>query len=477
MNRKQKLSVAHCIVDCLTAIAGKKNVLTSAEDTKPFLTEERGLFFGPALAVVRPSSTSEISDIIKACADSGCVIVPQGGNTGLTGAQTPVAGKKTVVLSLSRLNRIRDLDPVGNTVTCDAGVVLQNLHEAAETAGKLFPLTLGSKGSCQIGGNIATNAGGTAVLSYGNMRDLVLGLEVVLADGQIWNGLRTLKKDNTGYDLKHLFIGSEGTLGIITAATLKLFPLPQGQAVSFAHVPSPEVALSLFNRFQDALGPDLTGFEIIPQIGIDMTERHEPALKAPLSSRSPWSVLIEVSSGIADDEPREKSEALLEAAYEKGEVTDAVLAQSKAQADALWELRHGLSWVQKKEGGSIKHDVSVPVADIPRLLDEGIRAARELIPDCRPVPFGHLGDGNIHFNISQPVGADKEEFLARRDEMNSVIHGIVLKLGGSISAEHGIGQLKRDLLAAVKSPVEMDLMKKIKETLDPSGLFNPGKVL
>jgi FAD/FMN-containing dehydrogenase len=342
---------------------------------------------------------------------------------------------------------------------------------------RLFPLSLGSEGSCRIGGNISTNAGGTAVLAYGNTRDLVLGLEVVLADGRIWEGLGALRKDNTGYDLKQLFIGGEGTLGIITAAVLKLYPRPKGQAVAFAALADPEAALALFNLARDRAGHDLTGFELMPRIGVDFVLRHIPGAREPVETAAPWYALMEISSGHSDEAARDAIEDILGTALERDTVLDATIAQSLADRAGFWRMRHGMSEAQKPEGGSIKHDVSVPVASVPAFLKEAIAAVEALVPGCRPVPFGHLGDGNIHFNVSQPVGADKQAYLDDWDAMNALVHGIVARYHGSISAEHGIGRLKRDLLPGVKDPVELDLMRRIKRALDPADLMNPGKVV
>jgi len=359
---------------------------------------------------------------------------------------------------------------------CEAGVILANAQSAAAAADRLFPLSLGAEGSCQIGGNLSTNAGGTAVLAYGNARDLVLGLEVVLADGRIWNGLSKLKKDNTGYDLKNLFVGAEGTLGIITAAALKLFPRPRAVETAFGGVPSPQAALALFGLANERAGGTITSFELMPRVGIEFVVRHGPGCRDPLKQPHPWYVLVELSAQ-ARDGLRAVMEDLLATGVERGLVGDATIATNLEQAKALWHLRAMLAEVQRFEGGSIKHDVSVPVAAVPDFLEAASAAVSAMIPDCRPVAFGHLGDGNIHYNVSQPVGADKAAFLARWHEMNALVHGIVAKFHGSISAEHGIGRLKRDLLPQVKDPVGLDLMRTLKRTLDPNGILNPGKVL
>ncbi len=459
------------------AIVGPANAFTDTADTAAYLIEQRGLYHGASPLVLRPGSTQEVAAILKLASDTKTPIVPQGGNTGLTGAQTPRDGKSDVVLSLSRLNRIRSLDPVGQTMVVEAGTVLAAVQQAARQHRLLFPLSLGSEGSCQIGGNLASNAGGTAVLAYGNMRQLCLGLEVVLPTGEIWNGLRALKKDNTGYDLRDLFVGAEGTLGVITAAVLKLFAQPRGQETVFAGVDSPEAALRVFRIAQDLCGPQLTGFELIPRIGIEFTTRHIAGVRDPLPAAHPWYALVDISSGQSPEAARTMVEDLFVAANAEGLVRDAVAAQSETQRQAFWTLREQMSWAQKPEGGSIKHDISVPVARVAEFLAEADVAVLEAMPAARIVAFGHIGDGNIHYNISQPLGADKDAFLSRWREMNAIVHEIVLKMGGSISAEHGIGQLKRDELAAIRQPIEIDLMQRIKKAFDPAGILNPDKVL
>ena len=442
----------------------------------PYLKEWRDLFRGKAQGVVRPGSTAEVAELVKLAAETGTVLVPQGGNTGLVGGQIPISEGREVILSLQRLDKIRAVDTDGDTMIVEAGVTLKRAQDAAEAAGRLFPLSLASEGSCTIGGNLSTNAGGTAVLAYGNARELCMGLEVVLPDGRIWNGLRQLRKDNTGYDLKNLFIGAEGTLGIITAAVLKLFPAPAARATAFLAVPDPAAALELLNAAKAGAGGTLTTFELMPRIGMDFVLRHASGTRDPLSEPSPWYVLMEVSAQQASGLD-EHVEAFLGEALEKGIVTDAALAGSLTQRADFWKLREMLSEVQTYEGGSIKHDVSVPIHATPEFLARAIAAVEAMVPGCRPVPFGHLGDGNIHFNVSQPVGADKAGFLARWSEMNEAVHAIVTELHGSISAEHGIGRLKRDLLPGVKDPVELDLMRTLKRTLDPKRILNPGAVL
>ncbi|MXN66032.1 FAD-binding protein [Stappia sp. GBMRC 2046] len=461
----------------LAAIVGEANALTSESDKAPHLREWRDLYHGKTPVVLRPGSVEEVSQILKTANELKLRIVPQGGNTGLVGGQIPDDSSGEIVLSLGRLNKIRKIDADGYTMTVEAGCILEAIHQAAEEVDRIFPLTLGAQGSCQIGGNISTNAGGTAVLAYGNTRELVLGLEVVLATGEIWNGLRSLRKDNTGYDLKQLFIGAEGTLGVITAAVLKLFPKPRDRQVAFVGLSDSHAALALFSQARAKAGPMLTGFELMPRVGIEFCLKHLEGARDPLSEPHPWYVLVELSSGTENASLRDLMEELLGEAFEAGLVQDAALAESIAQGEAFWHLRHGMSEVQREEGGSIKHDVSVPVASVPAFLDKAIAAVEEMVPGCRPVPFGHMGDGNIHFNVSQPVGADKAGFIARWDEMNALVHGIVAEFGGSISAEHGIGRLKRDLLKEVKSELELDMMRRIKVAFDPNGILNPGRVL
>lgn len=458
-------------------LIGSTNVLMTPEDKAPFLVEWRDLYQGVTEMVLRPGSTAEVSAVMAYAFENDIKIVPQGGNTGLVGGQIPLETGGEIVLSLGRMNRVRQVDPIGFTITVDSGVILETLQNEAEYVDRLFPLSLGAQGSCQIGGNISTNAGGTAVLSYGNTRDLVLGLEVVLADGGIWNGLRTLRKDNTGYDLKQLFIGAEGTLGVITAASLKLFPKPKKLEAAFVGLSDPAAALKLFSMSKAQAGPILTGFEIMPRIGVEFCVDHLDDARDPLEGEHPWYVLMELSSGAEAFPVRDLMESILSEAFEADIVEDAAFAQSLGQVHDFWHIRHGMSEVQKAEGGSIKHDVSVPVASIPVFLERAITAVTEFVPGCRPVPFGHLGDGNIHFNISQPIGADKEAYLAKWDDMNAIVHAIVQDLNGSISAEHGIGRLKRDLLKDVKSELELDLMHRIKNAFDPRQTLNPSRVI
>ncbi len=456
------------------AIVGEKYAVTDPVAQEPYLIEGRGLYRGDTPLVLRPGSVDEVAAITRLANETTTAIVPQGGNTGLVGGQIPHDGE--VVLSLRRLDRIREVDRGSNTMTCEAGVVLASAQQAAAAAGRLFPLSLGAEGSCTIGGNLSTNAGGTGALAYGVARDLVVGLEVVLADGRILRALNKLKKDNTGYDLKNLFIGAEGTLGIITAATLKLFPAPQTVETAFVGVPSADAALALLDLVQERSNRAVTSFELICRLALEFALRHGPGCRDPLRTPHPWYVLLQLSSA-ADQDLRSTLEEALGVAMARGDVTDAVIADSLEHRRAFWHLRETLPEAQKPEGGSIKHDISVPVAAVPEFLREAGVAVEAAIPGSRPVPFGHLGDGNIHYNISQPVGADTKGFLARWYEMNDAVHAVVAKFGGSISAEHGIGVMKRKLLPQVKDPVAIALMRSLKRTLDPNGILNPGKVV
>jgi FAD/FMN-containing dehydrogenase len=455
------------------AIVGDKYAMTDAADIAPYVTEERDLFHGLSPLVLRPGSTAEVSAICKLASEHRIALVPQGGNTGLVGGQTPHHGE--VVISMRRMDRIRDIDAASNTMTCEAGVVLQIAQQKAAGIDRLFPLSLGAEGSCTIGGNLSTNAGGTAALAYGVAREMALGLEVVLADGRILNGLSKLKKDNTGYDLRNLFIGAEGTLGIITAATLKLFPKPHAIETAFVGLNSPDQALKLLAISQNEAAGSLTSFELLSDISVDFSVRHGIDIRNPLANQHPWYVLMELSS--SRDDARDALESILSQGLDNGIVDDAAIASSLTQRQAFWKLRDEMSAAQKPEGGSIKHDISVPVAAVPSFIAEANAAVVKLIPGARPVPFGHLGDGNIHYNVSQPIGTDAADFLGRWHEVNAVVFAIVLRMGGSISAEHGIGVLKRDELPEVKDKVAIELMRSIKAMLDPLGIMNPGKVL
>ena len=455
------------------AIVGDKYAISEAADVAPYVTEERGLYQGRSPLVLRPGSTDEVSAICKLAGEHNIALVPQGGNTGLVGGQTPHNGE--VVVSMRRMDRIRDIDTASNTMTCEAGVILQVAQQRAAEVDRLFPLSLGAEGSCTIGGNLSTNAGGTTALAYGVAREMALGLEVVLADGRVLNLLSKLKKDNTGYDLRNLFIGAEGTLGIITAATLKLFPKPRAIETAFVGLKSPADALKLLAISQNEAAGTLTSFELLSEVAVDFSIRHGIDVRDPLAAKHPWYVLMELSS--PRDDARDTLEAILAKGMEDGIVDDAVIAANLSQRQAFWKLRDEMSAAQKPEGGSIKHDISVPVVAVPAFIAEADAAVVKLIPGARPVPFGHLGDGNIHYNVSQPIGGDTADFMARWHEVNAVVFEIVLRMGGSISAEHGIGVLKRDELPEVKDKTAIALMRAIKTMLDPHGIMNPGKVL
>lgn len=458
----------------LAAIIGQKHVETDPAAMAGWLAEPRGLYNGQALALVSPGSTAEVAAVLAQCHAHDVAVTPQGGNTGLVGGQVP--RRDGLLLSLRRLDRIRDVDASANAMIVEAGVTLARAQAAAASADRLFPLSLASEGSCTIGGNLATNAGGTAVLAYGSARDLTLGLEVALADGRVLPLLSKLRKDNTGYDLKHIFMGAEGTLGVITAASLKLFARPTAVETAFIGLASPKAALELLRLTQTRAGGALKTFELMPRIGIDFVLRHRPQARDPLTRRHEWHALIELADAGAHG-LAETLTGILEAGMAQGCVEDAAIAASQAQRDAFWALREDLSEVQRLEGGSIKHDISVPIALIPEFLDEVSAAVAQRVPGARMVPFGHLGDGNIHCNVSQPTGADKAAFLARWEEVNALVHGMVARYGGSISAEHGIGQLKRELLREVKDKVALDVMRGVKALLDPKGILNPGKVI
>jgi FAD/FMN-containing dehydrogenase len=462
------------LLDTLSARLSDRQVLRDAAAMEGYLVEERKLYRGAAMAVVRPGSTEEVAFVVGECAKAGVAIVPQGGNTGLVGGGVPHRG---IVLSLERLDRIREIDAFNATITVEAGCILKSVQDEAEKADCLFPLSLASEGSCRIGGNIATNAGGVNVLRYGNTRDLVLGLEVVLADGRIWNGLKGLRKDNMGYDLKNLFIGSEGTLGIITAAVLKLFPKPKTRAVAFVGCASPHAALDLFERLRRRAGDQLTAFEFMPRFALQIVLRHAAGAVPPLTGEHESYALIELSSPDPEIDLRGRLETTLQEALEAGVVEDAVIAGSEAQGHALWFLRESLAHVQRLEGGSIKHDVAVPVSRVADFIVAASQACEEALPGVRVCAFGHFGDGNIHFNLSQPVPMEKAAFLAQWERFNRIVHDIVDGMNGSISAEHGIGLIKRDELVRYKDPVALDLMRTLKRTLDPHSILNPGKVL
>ena len=460
-----------------TNIVGESNVVTETNDISRYIAEPRALFHGKTPFVLKPGSVGEVAKLLNVANSNNIPIVPQGGNTGLVGGQVPDKSGTEIILSLERMNKIRNVDAICNVLTVEAGVILETIHEIADELDRLFPLFLSSQGSCQIGGNISTNAGGTGVLAYGNTRELILGVEVVLATGEIWHGLRNLRKDNTGYDLKQMFIGSEGTLGVVTAANLRLFPKPKSQEVAIIGIESPQAALQIYKICASNAGPLLTAFELFNRIGIDFSIKHIPNIRDPLNKSSPWYILIELSSSSNSISTRNLIENIFTQANSENLIQDAVLAENTEHMNSFWHLRHCLSEVQKFEGGSIKHDISVPVADIPNFLDQATKAVLKYLPECRPFAFGHMGDGNIHFNVSQPTNFDKQEFLSKWTEINAIVHKIVISFGGSISAEHGIGRLKRKLLEETKSEVELELMRKLKHTLDPNGILNPRRVI
>ncbi|HYM32010.1 MAG TPA: FAD-binding oxidoreductase [Candidatus Cybelea sp.] len=465
------------ILERFRSLLGPKGVVTDPADMAPHVTESRDLYRGRAAAVLKPASTAEVAAVVKLCAETGTRLVPQGGNTGLVGGGIPFDRGDEVVVNLSRMNKVRAVDTLNDTITVEAGCILANIQIAADHADRLFPLRIGSEGTCQIGGNLSTNAGGTAVLHYGNTRELVLGVEVVLPDGRVWDGLRGLRKDNTGYDLKQLFIGAEGTLGIITAAVLKLFPKPRDVQVGFAAVRDVAASVELLGLAKAMSGDQVTAFELMPRIGLDFTLKHIPGSVDPMRTRYDWHVLMELSGGRDDGTLRQTLEAILAEGMEHGLVLDATIAASKAQADGIWKLRDGMADAQKPEGGSIKHDISVPVSRIAEFIERASAACEALLPGVRVVAFGHIGDGNVLFNLSQPVGADRAAFLARWNEANRVVHDLVATFGGSISAEHGLGRMKRDEIRRYKPAVELDVMRAIKAALDPQGIMNPGKVI
>ncbi len=452
-------------------------VLTDPADTAPFLLDWRKRYVGRARAVVQPSDVEEVARLVGWCAEQRVPLVPQGGNTGLTGGSVPDDSGMAVVLSLARMNRIRAIDPINNTLTAEAGVVLANAQSAADAAGRLFPLSLAAQGSCTIGGNLSTNAGGTGVLRYGNARELCLGLEVVTARGEVWHGLRGLRKDNTGYDLRDLFIGSEGTLGVITAATLKLFPKPAAQVTALAALASPHAALKLLELAQSMLGPALTGFELMSQMCLSLVVRHFDDCAAPFDTPHPWCVLLESSDSQSEAHATERFDALMERAFESGLIADALIAQSIAQSRKFWALRENISEAQAAEGKNIKHDISVPISSIGDFVAATDAALARQFPGVRMVVFGHLGDGNLHYNVSPPLGMNEDTFLAMQDDINALVHDAVAANSGSISAEHGIGVLRRDEMLRYKSPVELALMHTIKDAFDPLGIMNPGKLI
>jgi len=465
------------LLERMAAVVGPHGLVTDGATLAPFLIDWRKRYIGRALAMVRPASTAEVAAVVRLCAAERIALVPQGGNTGLAGGATPDASGTQVILSLSRLNRVRAVDPLNNTLTAEAGCTLVAVQEAALRADRLFPLSLAAEGSCEIGGNLSTNAGGTAVLRYGTARELTLGLEVVLASGAVWDGLRGLRKDNTGYDLKQLFIGAEGTLGIITAAVLKLFPRPRGRATGLVGLDSPESALALLIHARTRFDTRLTSFEFFSDFCLDLVLRNFADCRAALRARYPYYVLIELGDSHPSEVVRQELEDGLAAALDASLACDAVIATSEAQTRALWALRENISDAQAHEGKNIKHDVSLPASALTEFIAVTGHALERAYPGVRVVCFGHLGDGNLHYNISSPAGVSAEAFLANQAAINRIVHDSVARFHGSISAEHGVGQLRRSEILRYKSPIEMELMRKMKAALDPLGIMNPGKLL
>ncbi len=470
------LSLPPNLIERLHAIVGDRGMVAPTEQA-PYENDWRDQWHGKAACVVRPANTDEVSKVVALLAELRVPMVPQGGNTSMCGGSVPDESGRQVIVNVSRLNRVREVDPANNTMTVEAGCVLQTIQELAAKNGRLFPLSLGAEGSCEIGGNLSTNAGGTGVLRYGNTRELVLGLEVVLPDGRIWDGLRSLRKDNTGYDLKHLFVGAEGTLGIITAAVLKLFPRPRSQATALVALENPAASVELLGKLREAVGDRVTGFEIMSRVCLDLVFQHIPNMRDPMATPHPWYLLVELSDSTQGDTLSTMLEEALGECAEAGLLLDAVLAANETQRHDLWKLRENISEAQKINGVSIKHDVAVPVSKVPELIATASERLEARFPGIRIVAFGHVGDGNIHYNCGKADRQDAKAFFAESPEVNHIVYEVVDALGGSISAEHGLGVLKRDEIREYKSDLELGLMRSIKRTLDPHGLMNPGKVL
>jgi FAD/FMN-containing dehydrogenase len=462
------------LITKFSEIVGEKHAITDPDVQAAYLHEQRNRWPGHSPLILRPDSTQQVSAILKLANETRTAIVPQGGNTGLVGGQVALNGE--IILSLNRMTAIREIDTVTNTLTAEAGVTLAHARAAAAEVDRLYPQLLPSEGTCTIGGNLSTNAGGTAAIAHGVARAHALGLEVVLADGRVLNNLNKLKKDNTGYDLKNLFIGAEGTLGIITAAVLRLVPRPRSVELAFLGVPSVQAAVDLLGLAYERAGSQVTSFELMTRMNVDLAVRFIDGIRDPLDAPHPFYVLLELSSQ-TESGLRDLVEAIFESGVERGLIDDGAIAETLEQAKAFWRIREEAGEVQKHEGGSIKHDISIPVAAIPAFIDEANAAAIAVVPGARPMPFGHVGDGNIHYNITQPLGMDKAAFMAREDDIQDAVFAIVAKYGGSISAEHGIGIAKRARLPLVKDPVAIELMRTLKTTLDPNGILNPGKVL
>jgi FAD/FMN-containing dehydrogenase len=471
------MSISAATLERLRTLVGPQGFLDQPADLEPFLVDHRKLYRGATPLVLRPDATAQVAGILQLCNDAGVGVVPVGGNTSYCGGATPSADGSQVVLSLARMRRIRSVDPANYTLIAEAGCLLAQVQAAAASVDRLFPMSLGSQGSCQLGGNLSTNAGGTAVLRYGMMRDLVLGLEVVLPDGRVLDGLKPLRKDNTGYDLRDLFIGAEGTLGIITAAACKLFSRPASTLTAFVAVPDPDAAVALLSRLRGFTSDAVSTFELVPRIALELVVQHIESASDPLDQPHAWYVLLEIGMGRSDVTLRESIEAELTAAMEAGELHDAALAASEAQREMFWRLRETIPEAQRREGASIKHDISVTTSELPQFIAEGAALVAQIAPNARLVPYGHLGDGNLHFNVSRERDGDDARFLSLAPRINRAVHDLVASYGGSFSAEHGIGQLKRAELLRYKHPVAVELMRAIKDAIDPKGIMNPGKVL
>ena len=470
-------TVSSAVLDGIAEIVGEKGLIRDQADIEPYVIDQRKSYIGATPMVVRPSSTEEVSKVVALCAESGTPIVPQGGNTGLCGGATPSEAGDQLLLSLTRMNQVRAVDPLNYTLIAEAGVILTDIQKAADDNDRLFPLSLGAEGTARIGGNIATNAGGTGVLRYGNTRELVVGIEVVLPDGQIWDGLSALRKDNTGYDLKQLFIGSEGTLGIITACVLKLFPKPRDVQTGFAAVRDVSAAIEILARARAASDDRVTAFEWMARKGLDLVFKNIPGARDPLSQPYSEYLLIELTSGHEEGGLRETLEGILGDAMERGEVLDATIAESRQQSADIWKLRETIPEAQAIEGTGVKHDISVPVSSMPEFLERANAEVAKAVDGVQICAFGHIGDGNAHYNLNQSDNSDGETFLKHKEELNRIVHDIATNLRGSISAEHGIGQLKREELVHYKSPIALDVMRSIKAAIDPKQIMNPGKVL
>ena len=473
--------VTPAILKSLLAIVGDKGLIVDEQGKQPFVTDWRGLLVGQAAVVVRPANTEEVSRVVRLCYDNGIAIVPQGGNTGLMGGATPWPGHSGILLSLGRMNRVLNIDPVGYSMTAEAGCILQTLQETAAKHDRLFPLSLGAQGSCMIGGNLSTNAGGVQVLRYGNARNLVLGLEVVLPNGDVWDGLRSLKKDNTGYDLKHLFMGAEGTLGIITKAVLKLWPAPKDVCTAWLAIRDPQAAIEILSEAHAMSEDNVGSCELMSRTAVDIVLRHIPGVQDPLKLDTPWFLLLEWTSS----RPRtdgavgmsEKMEQFLADQMEAGRVLDAVIAQTETQSRNMWRIRESVAEASRAEGPGLSYDISVAISKLPEFLDKGTKAVLEILPTIRPYPLGHIGDGNVHFSFQGPKDMDRETFNRYSPAITRTVNDLITSMAGSISAEHGIGVEKLDELARYRSRIELDTMRTIKRALDPKNIMNPGKVL